>query len=123
MVLLELYEVARTTNGAEPEHYVFPFGGIDPTRPMRSWRTAWRSLRKAAGLEGLRTHDGRHTAITTMDEKGVPVNVIEAQIGQSKLLKDYLHHRRPALNAAAAALEPAFMSRTAADGREAELVN
>jgi integrase len=77
---------------------------------MTSWRTAWRKLRKAAGLEKLRTHDGRHTAITTMDEKGVPANVIEAQVGQSKLLKDYLHHRRRSLNAAAAALEPAFMT-------------
>jgi hypothetical protein len=27
---------------------------------MTSWRSAWRSLRKAAGLPHVRFHDGRH---------------------------------------------------------------
>jgi hypothetical protein len=59
-----------------------------------------------------------------MDEKGVPVNVIEAQVGQSELLKDYLHHRRHSLNAAAAALEPSFMIRQINNtNNEAEMVN
>jgi integrase len=48
---------------------------------MASWRTAWRSIRKAAGLAEVRFHDGRHTAITTLAEKGLPDWVIQAQVG------------------------------------------
>ena len=35
-----------------PEHYVFhrQWPEVDPTRPMSGWRSAWRSLRKAAAL-------------------------------------------------------------------------
>ena len=54
-------------------------------------------------------HDGRHSAVTTMAERGIPDRVIEAQVGHSKLLKDYLHIRRQALDAASAALEPTWM--------------
>jgi len=48
---------------------------------MTSWRTAWRSMRTAAGLSDVRFHDGRHTAITTLAEKGLPDWVIQAQVG------------------------------------------
>ncbi len=34
----------------------------DPTRPMSTWRTAWRKLTKQAGLAGLRFHNLRHHA-------------------------------------------------------------
>jgi integrase len=44
-------------------------GKIDPLLPMKGWRTAWRSLTKAAGLEGLRFHDLRHQAITELAER------------------------------------------------------
>ena len=40
----------------------------DPTKPMSTWRTAWRSLTKEAGLAGLRFHDLRHHAITELAE-------------------------------------------------------
>ena len=33
---------------------------FDPTRPIRSWRTAWRKLTNKAGLKGLCFHDLRH---------------------------------------------------------------
>lgn len=75
---------------------------------MTSWRTAWRSIRKAAGLTEFRFHDGRHTAITTLAEKATPDWVIQAQVGHvaPEMMKTYSHIRRQALNAAAAALEP-----------------
>ena len=81
---------------------------INPTKPMSSWRTAWRSILKAAGLKGVRFHDGRHTAITTLAEKGLPDWVIQAQVGHvdPQMMKTYSHIRRKALNEAAAALEP-----------------
>ena len=75
---------------------------------MTSWRTAWRSLRKAAGLEQVRFHDGRHTALTRLAEAGQPDWVIQAQLGHvsPSMMKTYSHVRRKALDAAAAVLEP-----------------
>lgn len=110
--LHRLFDEAALLNAAAPEHYVFPWHGreqkIDPTRPMTSWRTAWRSILKAAGLIGVRFHDGRHTAITTLAEKGLPDWVIQAQVGHvdPQMMKTYSHIRRKALDEAASALEP-----------------
>ena len=74
---------------------------------MTSWRSA-RAIRLAAGLACVRFHDGRHTAITTLAEKGLPDWVIQAQVGHvaPEMMKTYSHIRRQALNEAAAALEP-----------------
>ncbi len=121
--LANLYRAAKEINAADPEHYVFPShkGGrkIDPTKPITSWRTAWRSIRKKAArndqneviypaLDTVRFHDGRHTAITTLAEKGLPDWVIQAQVGHvdAEMMKTYSHIRRRALDEAAAALEP-----------------
>jgi len=64
---------------------------------------------KAARLTGVRFHDGRHTSITTLAEKGLPDEVIRAQVGHVSpdMMKTYSHIRRQALDRAAAALEPA----------------
>ena len=112
--LRELWSRAKVVGFAEPEHYLFPWHGrnkkIDPLRPMTAWRTAWRALRKAAGLEHVRFHDGRHTALTRLAEKGQPDWVIQAQMGHVSptMMKTYSHIRRKALDEAAAALEPSF---------------
>jgi integrase len=110
--LRELFESVAAFNANSPEHFIFPWHGreqrIDPTRPMTSWRTAWQSMRKAAGLQKIRFHDGRHTAITTLAENGTADWVIQAQVGHvdPQMMKTYSHIRRKALNEAAAALEP-----------------
>ncbi len=107
-----LREQADSLSFANPDHFVFPWHGrnkhLDPTRGMTSWRSAWRTIRKAAGLTHVRFHDGRHTAITTLAEKGLPDWVIQAQVGHvaPEMMKTYSHIRREALNQAAAALEP-----------------
>lgn len=53
-VLQELRDRAAKLGFAQTGHFVFPWHGrnkrLDPTKPMASWRTAWRSMRKAAGL-------------------------------------------------------------------------
>lgn len=124
--LAQLHAKAVLINATEPDHYVFPWHGrgqkIDPTKPITSWRSAWRSIRhKAArndegeviypGLQAIRFHDLRHTAVTTMAEKGLPEQTIMAQVGHvsPQMLKAYSHPRRLALNVAAAALEPTFL--------------
>jgi len=82
---------------------------------MTTWRSAWRSILKKADLKGVRFHDGRHTAITTLAEKGLADWVIQGQVGHvdPKMMKTYSHIRRKALNKASAALQPAgFKSST-----------
>ena len=111
-VVRYLRDQAAKVRFAEPDHFVFPWHGrekrINPTRGMTSWRTAWRNIRKAAGPSHVRFHDARHTAITTLAEKGLPDWVIQAQVGHvaPEMMKTYSHIRREALNQAAAALEP-----------------
>jgi len=110
--LRELHGRAERLGFNAPEHFLFPWHGLhkhlDPTRPMSSWRSAWRSVRKAAGLSRVRFHDGRHTALTRLAEKGVPDWVIRAQFGHVSpaMMAVYSHVRRQALDEAAKALEP-----------------
>ncbi len=110
--LRELQARAQPLGFCDSEHFLFPWHGqhrkLDPSRPMTSWRTAWRSLRKAAGLPHVRFHDGRHTALTRLAEKGLPDWVIRAQFGHVSpaMMAVYSHVRRKALDEAAQALEP-----------------
>ena len=137
-VLSQLHAKARLINAVDPEHYVFPWHGrqqkIDATKPITSWRSAWRSIRYTAArndkdkviypnLEGVRFHDLRHTAYTTAAERGLPDHVIVAQFGHSKIMDDYLHIRRGALDEAAAALEPSFLRPTTQTDAAVELIN
>ena len=111
-VLAVRREQAEAMGWADAEHFVFPWHGrsrkIDPTRPITSWRSAWRTIRKKAGMPTLRFHDGRHSALTTLAEAGVPDWVITAHIGHvdPQMMKTYSHVRREALRQAAVALEP-----------------
>ena len=97
------FENRKGVNGGTPED--LEISGFDPTRPMGSWRTAWRSLTQAvecpncqrlqrpteicrnptcradmrnikSPASGLRFHDLRHTAISALGEAGVPDRVI-----------------------------------------------
>ena len=110
----QLWSRATQLGFTEPNHFLFAWQGrgheLDPTRPMASWRTAWRSLRTAAGLPHVRFHDGRHTALTRLCEAGQPDWVIQAQMGHvsPSMMKTYSHIRRKALDGAAKALEPTF---------------
>jgi len=121
LALVRLLERARALGALLPEHYLFPGfrfrhtkaavavdrTGYDPTTSMKSWRTAWRSMTKAAGLAGLRFHDLRHHCITRLGEKGVPEQTLMAIAGHVSLemLEHYSHIRMQAKREAVAALE------------------
>jgi integrase len=48
--ILEHRERAKKLNGTEPNHYVFPScedERMGPTKPQKSWRSAWRKLTRA----------------------------------------------------------------------------
>jgi len=99
----------------EPSHYVFAafvpkftFSGkkvidynvtcFEPTRHVKSWRTAWRTLTQKAGLPGFRFHDLRHCAITQLAENGTSDSTIMAIAGHvsRRMLERYSHVRMEA---------------------------
>jgi integrase len=63
--LARLMDRARAHGGSQPEHYVFPTCEhltFDPSRPQKSWRTAWRKLVRETARRG-----GREAARDALD--------------------------------------------------------
>jgi integrase len=107
--ILELWERAKALSGTNPDHYVFPScenKRVEPARPMKSWRSAWRSLTRAAGLWGLRFHDMRHHAITELSESEASDQTIMSIAGHvsPRMLAHYSHVRLEAKRRARDAL-------------------
>ena len=116
-----LLERAKVLGATEPDHYLFPAcrfrrtqegrnvmgAGYDPASPMKTWRTAWRSLTRQAGLKGLRFHDLRHHCITQLAEAGVPEQTLMAIAGHvsRQMLEHYSHIRMQAKREAVKAID------------------
>jgi integrase len=86
------------------EHFVFPWcenRQIDPSRPTKGWRTAWRNALKRAGFH-CRFHDLRHTCITKLAESQASDMTILAIAGHvsKRMLERYSHIRTEAKRAA-----------------------
>ena len=107
-VLVQLRARAEMFGPVESFHFIFAgfkavgcFDGknllgmravsYDPTRPLTSWRTAWRRLTRKAKLPGLRFHDLRHHAITELAESGTSKQTILAIVGHvdRRMLEHY----------------------------------
>jgi integrase len=71
---------------------------FEPTRHLNSWRSAWRTSTKKAGLPGFRFHDLRHSAITQLAENGASDSTIMAIAGHvsRRMLERYSHVRMEA---------------------------
>ena len=126
-VLLAIRSRAQRFNGTDPSHFVFcacEVGGIDPSSPQKSWRTAWRSLTRSINcpacgllqtpvdhcrrpecrhlikdvrspLAGLRFHDLRHHAITELAESQTSDQTIMALAGHvSRKMLSHYSHIR-----------------------------
>jgi len=115
-IVRKLLERARKLGATEPEHYLLPRrrhgdGGTayDPNRPQVSWRSAWNSIRKAAGMPTLRPYDMRHTSITWLAaDPTVSPQTVGEMAGwsrESKMIKRYSHQPR---DAKVAAMQSAF---------------
>src|ERR1035437_1929615 len=121
--LARLRRRAEGFGTVEPSHYVFAafvpkftvsgkrvidynVTGFDPTRHVKSWRTAWRPLTKKAGLPGFRFHDLRHCAIPQLAENGTSDSTIMAIAGHvsRRMLERYSHVRMEAKRTAMEAL-------------------
>jgi integrase len=74
---------------------------IDPSRPIKSWRSAWRAALKRAGLQ-LRFHDLRHTCITKLAESQASEQTLMAISGHvsRRMIEHYSHIRMEAKRAA-----------------------
>ena len=127
VALMELRDRAEKLGSRDPEHFVLPsceHGHFDPTRPMKNWRTAWRSLTRAVScpscgtiqrpaavcknqechadikdlkspFHGLRFHDLRHQAITELAESGLSDQTIMSIAGHvSRQMLDHYSHIR-----------------------------
>ena len=108
--ILALRIRAQQLGGDAPAHYVFfacERGHFNPAKPQTSWRTAWRSIAKKAGLTGLRFHDLRHDAITTLAEGQASDHTIMSIAGHvsPKMLAHYSHIRMQAKREALDVLE------------------
>lgn len=74
---------------------------IDPSRPITSWRSAWRAALRRAGLK-IRFHDLRHTCITKLAETQASEQTLMAIAGHMsrKMIEHYSHIRMEAKRAA-----------------------
>lgn len=70
---------------------------IDQSRPIKSWRSAWRAALKRAGLQ-LRFHDLRHTCITKLAESQASEQTLMAISGHvsRRMIEHYSHIRMEA---------------------------
>jgi integrase len=87
-----------------PEWFVFPRGRgtkMDPSRPVRSLKTAWGNVLKRSNVTG-RWHDTRHTLITELAESGAGDQTIMDIAGHvsRQMLARYSHIRTQAKRAA-----------------------
>lgn len=92
-----------------PTLYVFPYGAnqkYDPARPIGSFKTVWKNLKRRTGIE-LRIHDMRHTLATNLGENPeVSVETLLSIAGwvSPEMLKNYVHIRTEAKRKALASL-------------------
>jgi len=112
--VLEHHRAAMTARFGplKPDWYVFPTcerqRPSDPTRPALALKTAWKTVRKAAGVE-CRLHDLRHSFCSKLAEQGVPEFAMLSLMGHvsRSMLQRYSHIGESARRAAIAALERA----------------
>ncbi len=82
------------------DEYIFtsPEGG--PLHRYNFYRRVWKPALVAAGLEGLRIHDLRHTAASVAINAGAPVKQVQQMLGHSSatVTLDTYSHIFPSLS-------------------------
>jgi integrase len=95
---------SRHTRISDPLH---GDSGFDPCHAQSSWEWEWNEFRDAAGISHRRFHDLRHTYITRAAEAGIPMAVLEAQVGHmsNQMVRWYTHVSSRAQHKAAFRIE------------------
>ena len=92
-----------TKSGEPPaESLVFP-SSVGGYWDAPNLRRAMRSLTDSLGISGVRFHDLRHTAASLMEQAGVPISAIAAQLGHSSAAFTYATYVHPSFAGQAAA--------------------
>lgn len=82
--------------GPGPEDFVFPSPQGSVLRASTFRSRFWLPATKRVGLEGLRIHDLRHTAITLWLAAGVPIEEVTLDAGHDDpafTIRIYVHRR------------------------------
>jgi hypothetical protein len=123
--LLERYHALCRRYRVQPsaDHFLLPHRARTRAgcplfdEPQESWKRAWRSLCRQAGVQfprltTLRYYDLRHTAATALlEDPSLSFSTIEAMMGHrlgSKTKRRYEHVRNAGLRAAAARLQSGY---------------
>ncbi len=79
----------------------------DPAHPQSSFDAEWDDVRAKAKIEHRRFHDLRHSYITRCAEAGIPLSVVQAQVGHmsAAMTEHYTHVSEAAVHKAAKQLE------------------
>lgn len=118
----KLMNRAHRLGACQPEHYLLPTlldrhtrtsdplkggSGWDVTHPQSSWEAEWDRIRTRAGIEHRRFHDLRHSYITRAAEAGVPLMVIQEQVGHMSvaMTRLYCHISQAIVHKAARLIE------------------
>lgn len=89
--LERLVSRAAQLGAKRPEHYLFPLrltrAEYDPCSPMSDsgLKKLWGEVRDAAGVSWVRPYDLRHSGLTRMAERGVPIHVMMAYAGHMSM--------------------------------------
>lgn len=85
-------EIAATL-GAVPRHGEFVFMNGQPGQSITTYGLAFREACRAAGIQGFRFHDLRHSALSWMIEDGIDIVTVAAIAGHSSILmtQKYCH--------------------------------
>ena len=113
---------------ANPSDFVFPAceaagierenpdkNRIDASRPITSWRSAWRAALQRAGIQ-IRFHDLRHTCITKLAESQASEYTLMSIAGHvsRKMIEHYSHIRLEAKRTALDAIAKPHFERVGA---------
>jgi integrase len=120
--LRKLLNRAARLGANRSEHYLLPTlrdrhtrpndplhggSGWDPAHPQSSWDAEWKRLCREARIAHRRFHDLRHSYITRAAEAGVPLMVVQAQVGHlsREMTEHYCHITAAAVHKAAQQIE------------------
>ena len=83
--LAPMLEEQIATAASRRSGLVFPTPGGSPMRRTNFRRRAWRDATRSAGVEGLRFHDLRHTAVAFAIARGAHALAIKERMGHSSV--------------------------------------